>query len=364
MINTQQKFKGFIIPKTNYFRLPNDWLDMIRGMPLCEERIILYVLRHTWGYNGQEEKPKRISIDEFMNGRKKKNGDRIDGGLGLSSNSVREGVRLAVEHGYLKVEEKGHDRARIQRFYSLVLTEDTPNFRDSKFEPPSSKIEPRTWKDNKKKENLRKTKKGERSGVPSSTLFKSPGQRSATPGRKKKTNLSGFERKAAAELKTVLVEHEVHRLNKSRIDTLGEQIHRLCESGIEKERIRKVIIWLKTNYGADEYVPVLFKATDVFDKFGKFEHRMKFQNNGANGSKNRITRSNMYDNENCTNGVPRVWVADDGKQYDGVLLNKLRKECRERYGNGLPSKEEIDAVLSMMGEKSGSIPLDVVGRLG
>jgi len=115
---TQNTFPGFVPPTENWSKLPH---VLIEALPLIETvgelKIILYVLRHTWGYHETE---KRISQDEFENGRKRKDGTRLDPGTGLSRNTIKDGIKRAVAHGFIIVETDDHDKARIQHWYRLA----------------------------------------------------------------------------------------------------------------------------------------------------------------------------------------------------------------------------------------------------
>lgn len=139
-------FQGFAPPVENWSKLPH---ELINALPLIETigemKVILYVLRHTWGYQDEE---KRISLDEFCNGRKhsyrylKRHPDaspRIDSGTGLSPNTVKDGIERAVKHGFLEVDEDASDRARIKRWYSLAESghqELTPEYQTLIPNPP------------------------------------------------------------------------------------------------------------------------------------------------------------------------------------------------------------------------------------
>lgn len=110
-------FQGFDGPKQNWSRLPHQLIEELPKIDsLAEMKVILYILRHTWGYGDES---KRITVDEFVNGRKRKDGTRIDNGCGIASNSVRSGLRKAEEHGYILVEVDDTDKARIEKFYSI-----------------------------------------------------------------------------------------------------------------------------------------------------------------------------------------------------------------------------------------------------
>jgi hypothetical protein len=122
-MNTLSKpnFQGVSKPEANFFRLPNEWTDITASITsLAEIKLVEYVLKHTWGYS-EFDMVKKITTDEFMNGRKKKDGTRIDSGTGLSNKSVVEGLSKAVEHGLLEVEIDDRDRARIKKYYKLRM---------------------------------------------------------------------------------------------------------------------------------------------------------------------------------------------------------------------------------------------------
>lgn len=120
-------FNGFITPDENWSKLPHQLID---ALPLIDSegecKVILYILRHTWGYRDTE---KKITIDEFCNGRKRKDGSRIDGGTGMSVNAVRLGLKKAVVHGFIIHEQDKSDLARIRNYFKLRMSED--DFRGS-----------------------------------------------------------------------------------------------------------------------------------------------------------------------------------------------------------------------------------------
>jgi hypothetical protein len=49
--STDHQFTGFSKPEANFFRLPNEWTDIItaRVASLAEMKLVEYVLKHTWG---------------------------------------------------------------------------------------------------------------------------------------------------------------------------------------------------------------------------------------------------------------------------------------------------------------------------
>src|SRR3989440_2066351 len=114
-------FAGFSTPEANFFRLPNEWTDITAHVTsLAEMKLVEYVLRHTWGYS-EFNMVKKITTDELMYGRKRKSGERIDNGTGLSKPSVIAGLKSAVEHGLLEEETDDSDKARIKKYYKLKM---------------------------------------------------------------------------------------------------------------------------------------------------------------------------------------------------------------------------------------------------
>ena len=120
-------FDGFRTPTKNYFPMPNTWIDICAEINnLAELKVIQYVLRHTWGYKEYGIK-KVITTDEFMYGRKRADGTRIDKGTGLSNRSVIDGLRAAEKHGYLESDLDETDKARKAKSYALKMQSDVKN---------------------------------------------------------------------------------------------------------------------------------------------------------------------------------------------------------------------------------------------
>ncbi|MGH2343917.1 MAG: hypothetical protein ACRDG4_01745, partial [Chloroflexota bacterium] len=112
------RFEGFDPPESNFWRLPNNWFDLVAGFTSwAEHKVVEYILRHTWGYN-EYGVTKLITMDEFMHGRKRRDGSRMDAGCGMAENSIKKGISDAVAHGFLVVEIDARDRGRIRKFYA------------------------------------------------------------------------------------------------------------------------------------------------------------------------------------------------------------------------------------------------------
>lgn len=115
-------FEGFVPPTKNYFPMPNEWIDICARIDnLAELKVIQYVLRHTWGFR-EYGIMKTISVDEFIHGRKRHDGTRMDNGTGLKSDrSVKDGIKAAIKHGYLIFEVDTSDPARTRKSYALKM---------------------------------------------------------------------------------------------------------------------------------------------------------------------------------------------------------------------------------------------------
>lgn len=120
-------FAGFDRPESNWFRMPNSWTDITAGITsIAELKVTEYILRHTWGYQEYGIK-KHITIDEFVNGRRRQDGTRMDLGTGLSERAVYDGLRKAVERGLVEEETDASDRGRVKKYYSLKMRDDGTN---------------------------------------------------------------------------------------------------------------------------------------------------------------------------------------------------------------------------------------------
>ena len=134
--NQDTIFQGFVPPVDDYFRMPNEWINICAGInSLAELKIVQYVLRHTWGYQDYDG-VRKLTLDEFMHGRKRRDGTRIDKGTGLSDRGVKDGIALAIEHGYLICEIDDRDRARIKKSYGIKMISELT---DRKILPPKQK---------------------------------------------------------------------------------------------------------------------------------------------------------------------------------------------------------------------------------
>jgi DNA-binding PadR family transcriptional regulator len=116
-----ETFSGFKRPTQNWSKLPHDFINQLPEITSVGElKVILYVLRHTWGFQ-EFDIAKKITVDEFENGRKLKDGSRIDRGTGLSKPTIIRGLRAAEEHGFITVVVDDQDAARVKKFYTIRM---------------------------------------------------------------------------------------------------------------------------------------------------------------------------------------------------------------------------------------------------
>src|SRR5438445_780054 len=119
-MDNSQTWEGFSFPDKEYFKIPHNFIEAMSHINnMAELKIVLYVMRHTWGFQ-EYDSHKRITVDEFMHGRKRINKrDRMDNGTGLSEMSVRNGIAKATEHSFLECEIEGNEK-----YYRLKLRQE------------------------------------------------------------------------------------------------------------------------------------------------------------------------------------------------------------------------------------------------
>jgi hypothetical protein len=117
-------FPGFWHPKERqgYTQLPHELIEEMSSMDDSELRVVLYIFRHTWGFQEFGE-AKKLTTDEFMYGRKRHDGSRMDKGTGLSDRGVKNGIAKALAHGYIFCEVDDSDKGRIKKYYGIRVYE-------------------------------------------------------------------------------------------------------------------------------------------------------------------------------------------------------------------------------------------------
>jgi len=123
-------FTGFSLPEQNSSKMPHALIEALPAISsLSEMKVILYILRHTWGYH-EFDIPKKITLDEFMNGRKYSpkhmrehpgSAKRMDGGVGMSKPAIIDGLKRALDDGFIEVDVDDWDKGRVKKSYSLRM---------------------------------------------------------------------------------------------------------------------------------------------------------------------------------------------------------------------------------------------------
>jgi hypothetical protein len=143
-------FAGFKPPEANYFKVPNMFWD-IEDLTIHERFVLLYILRHTWGYQ-EFGIYKAITIDEFQNGRKTSDGKRMDKGCGVSRGAISQALTALASKGYILIETNTNDLARVKKSYMLNMAKDSVHQMNAEFttRTQSSSSGNRTEKETKK----------------------------------------------------------------------------------------------------------------------------------------------------------------------------------------------------------------------
>jgi DNA-binding PadR family transcriptional regulator len=116
MSDEQKKFEGFPDVTGNFTQVPNIAFQIMHELSGAEYKCLMYIIRHTYGF---DEPIKAITLDEFQNGRKRRDGTRMDKGTGLSKQTIISALKSLLEAGYLIVEKNDSDKARKERVYGV-----------------------------------------------------------------------------------------------------------------------------------------------------------------------------------------------------------------------------------------------------
>lgn len=156
--STKQKFPIMIGKETlkfsdiskGYFKVPNWFTDCF-----CQKNdfwlrtVILYLFRHTWGY--QNQSGVWLEIDDFSKGRKDIDGGRYDSGIGNDEASIFKALNEARELGWIVWTDRhyGEYSRRLfnLRFPNSVVSDDNEFLGQLPWEDD---IDYQNWKDENK----------------------------------------------------------------------------------------------------------------------------------------------------------------------------------------------------------------------
>ena len=94
-ISSPTKFLGFQSP--TYTLIPKVVADtLMQDLTTGELRSLLYILGHTFGWKKHSD---QISISQFLNGIKTKDGEIKDSGVGLSKKALLQSLKSLEEKG-------------------------------------------------------------------------------------------------------------------------------------------------------------------------------------------------------------------------------------------------------------------------
>jgi hypothetical protein len=128
---TDQTFAGFEPIDGNFTQVPNQVFELMPTLSGSELKCLMYVVRHTLGF---QDKVKTITIDEFEHGRKKKNGQRMDNGVGMGRETIINALKTLAERAIITREIDIRDKARQKITYGLHQS-DNPTSEDQSEKP-------------------------------------------------------------------------------------------------------------------------------------------------------------------------------------------------------------------------------------
>ncbi|MFH1263616.1 MAG: replication protein, partial [Pseudomonadota bacterium] len=90
-------FTGFSVP--TYTPVPDELFDQLMvDLSLAELRVLLYICRRTFGFKKRED---AIALSQMLGGIRRRDGVRLDRGVGLSRRALLPAIRSLVEHGVI-----------------------------------------------------------------------------------------------------------------------------------------------------------------------------------------------------------------------------------------------------------------------
>jgi phage replication O-like protein O len=107
---TTMTFRGFRSPNTT--PIPDEVFDeLLADLSGAELKVLLYICRRTFGWKKESD---NISLNQMLRGITRKDGTRLDRGVGLSKPTLLRTIKSLVEKGIILAEqrdsqEKGHE---------------------------------------------------------------------------------------------------------------------------------------------------------------------------------------------------------------------------------------------------------------
>lgn len=335
-------------PKENWFMLPNAWIGWTVGMRLCELRVLIYIIRHTWGWQNYN-KYCHLTLDEFQYGRKLKNGTRLDDGCGLSKPSIIEGLVSLERRGHIITQTNGKDKARIKKRYKLRMESDGKNFNPSgegeKTLPSSAK----TFASDQIKESLE--------GKKANSRGETPQREHAGNGFLDDRQFASKKYKASPEqtelanllYKTLKAKRLLQKLPK--LPEWAEEF-RLLEKEIPPEEIEETLRWYLNNIGGP-YIPEAFCGKSFRSKYIKIRQAMIRAGEAASFEEEQeIEETDIY-NRSCA-----LLIKDhpykDGTGIRSQELLPYREEAIRQLQRQAQRRKEKAAASKQQASKNGN----------
>jgi len=95
--NLIKNFPGFPDPYQSW-NFPNVINGYVRTLTGGEFKVLWYIIRHTYGWQKTED---AIDLTQFEEGIRKKNGDMVDGGTGLSRKTIIRSIQGLERKGFI-----------------------------------------------------------------------------------------------------------------------------------------------------------------------------------------------------------------------------------------------------------------------
>ncbi|MCB0486092.1 MAG: replication protein [Flavobacteriaceae bacterium] len=110
------RINGFYAPNTT--PIPDDVFDkLLAVLSGAELKVLLYICRRTFGFKKQKDS---ISLNQMVNGIKKKNGEVLDAGTGLGKASVARAAKSLEEMGAIvRIQNRSTKKGDEPTTYSL-----------------------------------------------------------------------------------------------------------------------------------------------------------------------------------------------------------------------------------------------------
>lgn len=117
---TRQPFQGFY--RQRYTQIPNDFLDdYMTRLKLGEIRALLYIMRRTFGFPGDDHAGRAISLQQMEHGLVIK-GKQVDHGTGLAHATLLAALQSLEAKGYITTERViSPERGNEPTIYRLHL---------------------------------------------------------------------------------------------------------------------------------------------------------------------------------------------------------------------------------------------------